>query len=65
MRRRAHHALLAWVAMLGIDLLLHGALLAGWYARPHPFLPAPDDAFVRIPLGYAAFLVLAPAVRTG
>lgn len=45
--------------MLGVDLLLHGALLAALYQRPSPFLLPLMEAFRRIPIGYAGFLVAA------
>jgi hypothetical protein len=45
--------------MLGVDFLLHAGLLAGLYARLSPFLLPPIEAFRRIPLGYAGFLLLA------
>jgi hypothetical protein len=52
-------AVAAWIATLGIDLLLHGGLLAPLYDWESGFLLSPEDAFVRIPAGYLAFLVLA------
>lgn len=52
----------AWVLSLGIDVLLHGGLLARMYLDPSPFLLSPDDAFRRIPLGYLAFLFLTSAL---
>jgi hypothetical protein len=52
-------ALAAWVAMLGVDVLLHGGLLAPLYDWAGGFLLSPQEAFVRIPAGYLAFLVLA------
>ena len=51
--------LLGWMAMLGVDLLLHGAILAPWYVEPSPFLLPPERAFALIPLGYLALLLLA------
>ena len=57
--KRSRVALLAWLAMLGLDLLLNGALFARMYRDGGPFFLAPIDAFRRIPLGYAAFLILA------
>ena len=50
---------LTWLAMLGVDLFLHAGLLAPLYDWDSPFLLAPEEAFVRIPAGYLAFLVLA------
>ena len=49
----------AWVAMLGVDLLLHAGLLAPLYDWEGPFLLSPEEAFVRIPAGYLAFAILA------
>lgn len=57
--KRVHIAFLAWVSMLGTDLLLHGGVLARLYAAPSPFLLDAETAFARIPIGYASFLVLA------
>lgn len=51
--------LLAWLTMLGFDLLLHGGLLARLYLRADTFLLSPEEAFRRIPFGYAGFLLLA------
>jgi hypothetical protein len=48
----------AWVLSVGIDLFLHGGLLARLYAEPSPFLLPAEDAFRRIPLGYLTFLIL-------
>jgi hypothetical protein len=48
----------AWVLSLGFDLFLHAGLLARLYTEPSPFLLQADDAFRRIPLGYASFLAL-------
>ncbi len=41
--------LLAWFAMLGVDFLLHGGVLAAFYIRDSPFLLPPVEAFRRIP----------------
>jgi hypothetical protein len=48
----------AWVLSVGIDLFLHGGLLARLYAEPSPFLLPAEAAFRRIPLGYLTFLIL-------
>jgi hypothetical protein len=48
----------AWILSLGVDLLLHGGLLAGHYVEPSPFLLDPQEAFRRIPFGYLTFLIL-------
>ena len=58
-RRVGHLVVIAWVSMLGTDLLLHAGILAWLYARPSPFLLNPTQAFNRIPMGYASFLALA------
>ncbi len=55
---RAGPVLSAWLLAVGVDFLLHGGLLARLYARESPFLLPAGEAFARIPLGYAAFLVL-------
>lgn len=52
----------AWLVSVGFDLFLHAGALATLYARPSPFLLSADAAFRRIPLGYAAFLVLTAAL---
>lgn len=54
--------LVAWLAMVGVDLALHAGLLAPLYDWDSPFLLDPTDAFVRIPAGYAAFLMLAASL---
>lgn len=53
---------LAWFLSLGVDLFLHGGLLARLYVTPSPFILQADDAFRRIPLGYLAFLLLVAAL---
>jgi hypothetical protein len=55
----ARLTLISWLSMLGFDLFLHGGLLAGLYAQPHPFLLSPERSFALIPLGYLSFLLLA------
>lgn len=56
---RLRVALVTWLAMLGLDFLLNGALFARMYQRGGGFMLAPVEAFHRIPLGYLAFLILA------
>lgn len=58
-RRTIGIVLLAWLAMLAWDFLLHGGLLASFYVGDNAFLLVPLEAFQRIPLGYASFLLLA------
>ena len=53
---------LCWLAMVGVDFFLHAGLLAPLYDWGSPFLLTPGEAFVRIPLGYVGFLVLAVAL---
>ena len=48
----------AWILSIGIDLFLHGGLLARLYVEPSPFVLPAEEAFRRIPLGYLAFLTL-------
>lgn len=43
---------------MGIDVYLHGGLLARLYVEPSSFLLPAEDAFRRIPLGYLTFLIL-------
>jgi hypothetical protein len=50
---------LGWLAMLGIDFFLHGGLLAALWLNDSPFLLPPTQTFSLIPVGYAAFLLLA------
>ena len=58
LRRRLLAGFAAWLAILGVDLLVHGALLAEVYLQPSPFLLPPGLAFARIPIGYLSFLIL-------
>ncbi len=51
--------LLAWLAMIGFDFFLHAGLLSCVYNQESPFLLPADQAFILIPLGYLAFLLLA------
>ncbi len=48
-----------WLTMIGFDLFLHAGVLAKLYTQPNTFLLSPEDAFIRIPLGYISFLLLA------
>lgn len=57
--RRGATILLAWLAMVGFDLFLHAGLLAPLYDWDSPFLLGPEEAFVRIPIGYLSFLIAA------
>ena len=61
-RRPVASVLLSWLAMLGLDLFLHAGVLAPLYDWRGAFLLRPEEAFVRIPIGYAGFLVLAIAL---
>jgi hypothetical protein len=58
-RRRAGTILLSWAAMVGMDLGLHAGLLAPLYRWDGTFLLPPEQAFIRIPVGYGSLLVLA------
>lgn len=51
--------LLCWLAMAGVDFILHGGLLAGFYAEETPFLLPLAAAFGRIPVGYAGLFLSA------
>jgi hypothetical protein len=51
--------LLSWLAMVGVDFFLHAGLLAPLYDWDSPFLLRPAEAFIRIPIGYLGFAVLA------
>ncbi len=51
--------LMAWLAMIGFDFLLHASILAPLYANPVPFLLSVEKSFKLIPLGYLSFLFLA------
>jgi hypothetical protein len=57
--RPAVTVVLSWLAMIGVDFFLHAGLLAPLYDWDSPFLLRPDEAFVRIPIGYLGFLLLA------
>jgi hypothetical protein len=48
---------LAWLAVIGVDLLLGAGLLARFLVWQHPCLLPPIKAFQYIPLGYAVFLL--------
>ena len=54
--------LIAWFLSLGVDLFLHGGLLARLYLTPSPFVLPADQAFRRIPLGYITLLLLTGAL---
>ncbi|MCR4341243.1 MAG: hypothetical protein NUW01_15305 [Gemmatimonadaceae bacterium] len=60
--RAIHSIAAAWILSVAFDLFLHGGLLARLYMAPSPFLLPLEDAFRRIPLGYAAFLGLTIAL---
>ncbi|MHA2425910.1 MAG: DUF1761 domain-containing protein [Candidatus Thorarchaeota archaeon] len=49
--------LIAWIATLGIDFLWHGGILADIYRNPNPAIIEPEQAFIRIPLGYGSLLI--------
>jgi hypothetical protein len=59
MARHIRIALVVWLAMIGADFVLNAALFADLYRQNGGFLLRPQEAFRRIPFGYAAFLVLA------
>jgi len=48
---------LAWIGVLGFDLILHGAILSSFYVQESSFTLPPLDSFKRIPLGYSSFLI--------
>ena len=58
-KQRIAIILISWVSVIGFDLFLHAGLLARLYTRLSPFLLTADKAFLRIPLGYLSFLILA------
>ena len=57
--RLAVTVVLSWLAIIGVDFFLHAGLLAPLYDWDSPFLLRPDEALIRIPVGYLGFLVLA------
>ena len=59
MKRRIGLIFISWFSMIGFDLFLHAGLLAKLYTKQSPFLLSADQAFLRIPLGYLSFLVIA------
>jgi hypothetical protein len=61
-RHPAATVALSWLAMLSADFVLQGGLLAPLFNWGSPFLLRPEGAFVRIPIGYLSFLVLAIAL---
>jgi hypothetical protein len=50
--------LIAWLAMVGMDFLLHAGILANLYTQASPFLLSQRTAFALIPLGYSSFLLM-------
>jgi hypothetical protein len=60
--RPAASVALSWLAMVGLDFVLHAGLLAPLFDWDSPFLLPAQEAFARIPLGYLALLVLAAAL---
>ena len=54
--------LTAWFLSVGVDLFLHGGLLARLYVVPSGFVLPADQAFRRIPFGYLAFLLVTAAL---
>ena len=60
--RAVHSVAAAWIISLAVDLFSHGGLLARMYMAPNEFLLPPEEAFRRIPFGYAAFLGLTIAL---
>lgn len=58
-RRRVGATMLAWAMVIGVDFVLHAGVLAWAWREPSPFLLPPEELFVRIPLGYAAYLAQA------
>jgi hypothetical protein len=60
--KRLRVAVVTWLAILGLDFLLNGALFARMYQGGGPFMLPPAEAFRRIPLGYMAFFILAVSI---
>ena len=58
-KKRLALIFISWFSIIGFDLFLHAGLLARIYTRPSPFLLSADKSFLRIPLGYLSFLILA------
>jgi hypothetical protein len=61
-RHSVRLVLVGWLAMIGVDLFLHAGLLAPLYDWDSPFLLPAEQAFIRIPAGYLALLILAAAL---
>lgn len=57
-RRIAAAIALAWVSWLALDFFLHAGILAWLWTDPHPALLPARDLALRIPLGYASFLLM-------
>ena len=49
--------------MIGTDFFIHGGILASLYTQESPFILPAEDAFIRIPLGYLSFLLMAILLR--
>lgn len=60
--RAIHSIAAAWILSVAFDFFLHAGALARLYMAPSPFLLPLNDAFRRIPLGYATFLGLTIAL---
>jgi len=58
-KRYVQLSLLAWVAIIGVDFLIHAGIFADTYLQDSPFLLSNMEAFRRIPLGYLALLATA------
>ena len=58
-KKRLALIFISWFSIIGFDLFLHAGLLARIYTKPSPFLLSADKSFLRIPLGYLSFLILA------
>lgn len=55
--RLAAVVLAMWLTVVGIDLVLNAGVFSRVFLRSSPFLLPPRELFVRIPFGYAAFLL--------
>ncbi|NNF35129.1 MAG: hypothetical protein HKN68_13530 [Saprospiraceae bacterium] len=57
--RKTTVIIISWLSMIATDFLIHGGILASLYMKESPFLLSAELAFIRIPLGYLSFLLLA------
>ncbi|HET7405059.1 MAG TPA: hypothetical protein VFJ63_02990 [Candidatus Bathyarchaeia archaeon] len=50
--------LLGWIAAMAIDVFLNAGVFTSIFKSGDPFILSPEEAFIRIPAGFAALLLL-------